>query len=158
MIDAKPPVLQHLFTVEAALAPSLDAGEGPLGRRVLNAVADGRFYGDRLNGRINPGTGDWMLTRNGVRVVDARIVLLCDDGSIIHMIYGGRIWFDEEILPAIANLDTRHLIDTSRYYFRTNPVFETGSKKYLWINKVVSIASGRLIGGGGVAYDVFEVT
>ena len=54
--------------------PSLDAGDGPLGRRVLNAVSEGRFYGHRLKGRINPGTGDWMLTRNGIRVVDARIV------------------------------------------------------------------------------------
>ena len=102
MFDIKPPALRHLFTLEAALAPSLDAGEGPLGRRVLNAVSEGRFYGERLNGRINPGTGDWMLTRNGIRVVDARVVLLCDDNAIIHMSYGGRIWFDDAVLPALG--------------------------------------------------------
>ena len=90
MVNIKPPAFQHLFTLEAALAPSLDAGEGPLGRRVLNAVSEGRFYGERLKGRINPGTGDWMLTRNGIRIVDARIVLLCDDDAIIHMSYGGK--------------------------------------------------------------------
>lgn len=58
MVNIKPPAFQYLFTLEAALAPSLDAGEGPLGRRVLNAVSEGRFYGERLKGRINPGTGD----------------------------------------------------------------------------------------------------
>jgi len=99
-----------------------------------------------------------MLTRNGIRVVDARIVLLCDDNAVIHMSYGGRIWFDDAVLPALANLSTRHLIDPSRYYFLTNPVFETGHQKYQWLNKVVGIGTGRLIEGGGVAYDVFEVT
>ena len=158
MVDIKPPAFQHLFTLEAELMPSLDAGDGPLGRRVLNAVHEGCFYGHRLKGRINPGTGDWMLTRNGIRVVDARIVLQCDDDAIIHMSYGGRIWFDEAVLPALGNTETRHLIDPSRYYFRTNPVFETGHQKYLWLNSVVGIGNGRLIKGGGVAYDVFEVS
>ncbi len=51
----------------------------------------------------------------------------------------------------------RHLIDPSRYYFRTNPVFETGHQNYRWLNGVVSIGNGRLVEGGGVAYDVFEV-
>ena len=129
MVNIKPPAFQHLFTLEAALAPSLDAGEGPLGRRVLNAVSEGRFYGERLKGRINPGTGDWMLTRNGIRIVDARIVLLCDDNAIIHMSYGGRIWFDDAVLPALANPATRHLIDPSQYYFRTNPVLRDRPSK-----------------------------
>jgi hypothetical protein len=157
MLHSKPPALRHLFTLEAQLAPSLDAGDGPLGRRTLNAVSEGRFYGERLNGRINPGTGDWMLTRNGIRLVDARIVLLCDNGAVVHMSYGGRIWFDDAALPALADLSTRHLIDPSRYYFRTNPVFETGDPTYRWLNGVVGIGTGRLIEGGGVAYDVFEI-
>jgi len=151
------PELRHLMTVEAQLLPTLDGGEGPLGKRVLNAVREGRFHGPRLNGRINPGTGDWMLTRNGIRVVDARIVLLTDDGAIIHMSYGGRIWFDDSVLPALADANTRHLIDPKRYYFRTSPFFETGSSTYAWLNGVVSVGVGRLIAGGGVAYDVFEV-
>ena len=94
---ATKPGLAHLFTMRATLAPGLDGGEGPLGRRTLNAVAKGDFLGERLRGEINPGTGDWMLTRNGIRIVDARIVLLCDDNAIIHMSYGGRIWFEPNV-------------------------------------------------------------
>jgi hypothetical protein len=157
MTSIQSPILRHLLTVEALLLPSLDGGDGPLGRRVLNAVRDGRFHGERLKGRINPGTGDWMLTRNGIRMVDARIVLQSDDGAVIHMSYGGRIWFDDAVLPALADLQTRHTIDPARYYFRTAPMFETGHPDYLWLNGVVSIGVGRLIEGGGVAYDVFEV-
>ncbi len=158
MEQPTPPKLRHLLTMEAQLAPSLDAGDGPLGRRSLNAVSEGHFRGERLNGHINPGTGDWIMTRHKVRVVDARIVLITDDGALIHMMYGGRIWFDDDVAPALANLKTRHLVDPSRYYFRTAPMFETGHPKYLWLNGVVSVGAGRLIEAGGVAYDVFEIT
>jgi hypothetical protein len=157
MVTGAPPQLRHLLTLEAQLLPSLDGGDGPLGRRALNAVREGRFYGERLNGRINPGTGDWMLTRNGIRVVDARIVLLTDDDAIIHVSYGGRIRFDESALPALASMETRHLIDPSRYYFRTTPLFETGSRSYGWLNGIVSVGVGKLIEGGGVAYDIYEL-
>src|SRR5512138_2562680 len=157
-MNPTPPALRHLLTLQAQLAPSLDAGDGPLGRRTLNAVAEGRFEGERLRGRINPGTGDWMLTRNKLRVVDARIVLITDDGALIHMMYGGRIWFDDAVLPALADQQSRHLIDPARYYFRTAPLFETGHPQYLWLNGTVSVGVGRLIACGGVAYDVFEVT
>lgn len=151
------PAFAHLFTMSADLAPSLDAGEGPLGRRTLNAVSRGRFTGARLNGEINPGTGDWMLTRGGVRVVDARVVLRTDDGALIHMSYGGRIMIPNDLIDGVRDLSLRHLIDPARYYFRTTPVFETGAEKYAWLNGVVSIGFGKLVEGGGVAYDVFEV-
>jgi hypothetical protein len=151
------PAFTHLFSMSADLAPSLDAGEGPLGRRALNAVSRGRFDGARLNGEINPGTGDWMLTRNGIRVVDARVVLRTDDGALIHMSYGGRIMIPSELMDDVRDLSRRHHIDPARYYFRTTPVFETGAEKYSWINGIVSIGFGRLAEGGGVAYDVFEV-
>jgi hypothetical protein len=38
MIDIKTPAHQHLLTLEAVLAPSLDSGEGPLGPRALDII------------------------------------------------------------------------------------------------------------------------
>ncbi len=140
----------------AQLAQPLDAGFGPLGRRVLNAVSQGEFVGERLSGSVNPGTGDWMLTRDGINIVDARVVLKTHDGALIHMMYGGRIWFDEEVLPQLVDPTTRHKIEPSKYYFRTTPLFETGHSDYLWLNGVGGVGVGRLI-KGGVSYDVFQV-
>jgi hypothetical protein len=156
-IPAASPRLAHLFTMRATLAAGLDSGDGPLGRRTLNAVAQGDFRGERLRGEINPGTGDWMLTRNKIRVVDARVVLRTDDGALIHMSYGGRIMFPDDLEQEVRDTSNRHLIDPGRYYFRTTPLFETGAAQYAWINGIVAIGSGRLIEGGGVAYDVFEL-
>ena len=98
-----------------------------------------------------------MLTRNKIRVVDARVVLRTDDGALIHMSYGGRITFPDGLEEALRDPSTRHLIDPANYYFRTTPLFETGAAGYAWINGIVAIGSGRLIEGGGVAYDVFEL-
>ncbi|MFN3513797.1 MAG: DUF3237 domain-containing protein [Phenylobacterium sp.] len=156
-LQATPPGLRHLLTLEATLASPLDAGEGALGRRVLNAVSSGRFLGERLNGQVCPGTGDWMLTAGGMRFIDARLVLKCDDGALIHMSYGGRIWFDPGVMEQIADSRARHEVDPRRYYFRTVPVFETGHHSYRWLNGIVSVGVGRLI-QGGVAYEIFEVS
>lgn len=124
----------------------------------MNAVASGAFYGERLNGRVNPGTRDWMLTRGGVHIVDARLVLVCDDGALIHMTYGGRIWFDPSVMGRLADTLVRHQIDPRQYYFRTSPTFETDLPAYRRLNGLVAVGVGRLIEGGGVAYDTFKVT
>jgi hypothetical protein len=33
----------------------------------------------------------------------------------------------------------RDQIDPAQYYFRTNPLFETGSSQYAWLNDVVCV-------------------
>jgi hypothetical protein len=152
------PALEPLFDMSAELDQTLDGGEAALGRRVLNSIAKGSFEGARLRGALNPGTGDWMLMRkDGVMVVDARVVLKTDDGAIIHMSYGGRIVIPGDLLSQARDPDRRHLIDPAGYYFRTTPFFETGAEKYAWLNNVVSVGTGRLLQGRSVAYRVFQV-
>jgi hypothetical protein len=149
---------EHLFTMHADLKPSLDGGEGSLGRRMLNVVAQGHFEGPDMRGELLPGTGDWMLIRrDGSMVIDARVTLKTDDGAIIHMSYGGRINVPPELLTDVRNPDKRHLIDPSLYYFRSTPVFETGATNYFWLNNIVSIGSGKLGQGRSVSYDIFRV-
>ena len=68
-----------------------------------------------------------MLTRNKIRVIDAGVVPRTEDGALIHMSYGGRATFPDELEGALRDASSRHLIDPSRYYFRTTPLFETGA-------------------------------
>lgn len=102
-----------------------------------------------------PETG--CSSRQRIRIVDARLVLVTDDDAIIHMSYGGRIHFDDSVASELADPARRHLVDSSRYYFRTTPTFETGHPNQLWLNGIVSVGIGRMI-ERGVAYDVFELT
>jgi hypothetical protein len=56
----------------------------------------------------------------------------------------------------MADPVTRYQVDASRYYFRTNPLFETGAQPYAWMNDIVCVGSGYLV-EGGIAYNVSQI-
>jgi hypothetical protein len=148
-----------LFDLIAELEPRVEIGPGPLGRRVFDRVRAGTFSGPHLRGELLPGSGDPLLFRaDGVAVIDARAVLRTDDGAHILMTYVGRVVIPDAVRPAVADVDTRHEVDPTRYYIRTLPVFETGAPAYSWLNGIVAVGYGYLAPGGGVGYRVFAVS
>ncbi|MEU9125192.1 DUF3237 domain-containing protein [Streptomyces sp. NPDC048506] len=79
-----------------------------------------------------------------------------NDGALLHMTYGGR-WITPPVLrETLADPAQRYGIDPARYYFRTNPPFETGAEAYRWLNGVVCVGSGYLV-EGGIAYRASQV-
>jgi hypothetical protein len=147
--------VEYLFDMVADLEERLDMGRGPIGRRVYDRVRRGTFAGPRLRGEVVAGGGDWALFRSdGVVAIDARVALRTDDDALIHMTYGGRVVIPDDVRPRMADPTVRHTVDPGDYYFRTNPVFETGSEKYGWLNGIVAVGHGYLIENGGVAYRV----
>jgi hypothetical protein len=147
----------HLFDMVVDLAPRLDFGSGPLGQRVLFRSAGGSFVGPRLRGEVLDGGGDWALFRlDGAMTLDVRLALRTDDDALVHMTYGGRWVTPPELQPDMADPAKRDQIDPARYYFRTNPLFETGAEQYAWLNDAVCVGSGYLV-EGGVAYKVSAV-
>ena len=72
--------------------------------------------------------------------LDVRVVLETDDGELIYSYYEGFI----------------HMNADGSYYFRTNPVFQTSSKKYNWLNHTIAIGVGKLI-KEGVAYKIYAI-
>lgn len=148
---------RHLFDMAVDLDPRLDFGTGPLGRRVLFGDAGGSFEGPRLRGELLAGGGDWTLFRpDGTMSLDVRLTLRTHDGALVYMTYGGRWVTPPELTAAMADPAQRYQIDPARYYFRTNPLFETGAEEYAWLNDIVCIGLGYLI-EGGIAYRVSEV-
>ena len=157
MIEPAPPRLRHLFTLRAELNERIDAGPGPLGRRSYNRVGVGTIEGERLRGVMAAGSGDWMLTRpDGVNVIDARIMMVTDDGAAIYMRYEGRVAIPPAILDQARDPGRRGDLDPTAYYLRSIPVFETGAADYAWLNDIVAVGAGRLT-PEGLAYEVFEV-
>jgi hypothetical protein len=151
------PRMELLFDMVVDLQPKVNFGAGPLGTRVLFASAGGTFDGPDVRGTVLPAGGDWTLfCPDGAMTLDVRLALQTHDGDLIHMIYGGRWIVPADLRLAVSDTSTRHTIDPSRYYFRTNPMFETGSKRYAWLNDVVCVGSGYLV-EGGVAYRVFRL-
>ncbi|WP_051711797.1 DUF3237 domain-containing protein [Streptomyces sp. NRRL S-350] len=147
----------HLFDLVIDLAPRLDFGTGPLGRRTLFGDTGGTFHGPRLHGEVLPIGGDWALFRpDGTMSLDVRLTLRTHDDALVYMTYGGRWVTPPELRADIADPAKRYDVDPARYYFRTNPLFETGSQEYAWLNDIVCVGTGYLI-EGGIAYKVAQV-
>lgn len=147
----------HLFDIVIDLNPRLNIGAGPLGQRVLFGSAGGSFDGPGLRGEVLAGGGDWALFRpDGSMTLDVRLTLRTHDGALVHMTYGGRWIMPRDIRADLADPVTSHQVDPARYYFRTNPLFETGATQYAWLNDIVCVGTGYLV-DGGVAYKVAQV-
>jgi hypothetical protein len=146
-----------LFDMVVDLNPRLNFGDGPVGRRILFGSAGGSFEGPRLRGTVLAGGGDWALFRpDGAMMLDVRLTLRTEDDALVHMTYGGRWITPPELRAEMADPTKRHQVDPSRYYFRTNPLFETGAETYAWLNDLVCVGSGYLI-EGGIAYRISQV-
>jgi hypothetical protein len=144
---------RHLLDIVVDLNPRLEIGAG----RTLFGSAGGTFHGPRLHGEVLPGGGDWALFRpDGTMTLDVRLTLRTHDEALVHMTYGGRWVIPPGLRTDLADPARRYEMDPARYYFRTNPLFETGAEQYAWLNDLVCVGSGYLV-AGGIAYKVAEV-
>ncbi len=144
------------FELTANLAEGQQIGATPVGVRQIVPVTGGEFSGPELSGEVLPGGGDWLLVRtDGVRQLDVRITLRTEDGAHIYVRYPGILDASAEVLERIVQGEE---VDSSEYYFRTTPVFETGAEEYSWLNSVVAVGVGRLAPGAtAVIYSVYVV-
>ena len=117
-------------------------------------MTGGKFEGEYFNAKVLPGGDDWITVReDGTIIQDVRITLETDDEEIILMTYRGVRTGDRSVLN---RLDQGEEVDPDEYYFRTNPVFETGSEKYHWMNNRIFISNGIRM-PESVSYSIYTV-
>ena len=144
-----------LFDISITVDPPQNLGATPLGMRRIVPVTGGSFKGERVSGIVMPNAAaDWILVRaDGSIQLDVRLTLKTDDGELIYMNYRGIRNSSPEVSERLANGE---LVDPSEYYFRTAPVFETGSDKYAWMNNIICVAVGERV-PTEVKYKIFEI-
>jgi len=133
---------EQLFKMSVALDQDTAQmlGNTPRGTRRIGYFKGGAFEGPNLRGEVLPGGGDWLLIRaDGIRAPDVRLTLRTDDDQLIYMSYQGIYNIPPELLQRILGGET---MDSSEYYLRTTPVFETASEKYSWLNRLVAVGVG----------------
>lgn len=145
---------RHLFTLKLNAGETQQAGQTPMGRRIIVPITGGTFDGERLRGTIEPGGADWMTQRpDGVTMLDVRVVLKTEDEALILLTYHGLRHGPPEVM---ARLAAGEQVDPGEYYLRTTLSFETSAEQYLWLNKLVAVATGHRPPTGPV-YEVFEL-
>jgi hypothetical protein len=147
--------LTPLMTMHADLKDPLSVGSGPHGDRVIYDVTDGTFEGERLKGKLLASGGDWItIDSDGVGHLDVRATFVTDDGANIYVQYYGALVFNEKVTAALESGIPADFGDT---HFVTQPRFETGDDRYRWLNRVMAVAEGRVM-GNAVEYRIFEAT
>jgi hypothetical protein len=136
------------------LGPVQELGDTPLGRRRIIPITGGTFRGDRLAGQVLSGGADWQFIRaDGVAELDARYTLETEDKALIYVRNFGYRHGPADVMQRLA---AGEAVDPSLYYMRTTPRFETGAKRYRWLNGLICVASGTRR-ATAVELEVFEV-
>lgn len=116
-------------------------GATPVGERAYAVIGDGWLEGPGIKGVILPGGSDALVTgADGAARPDVRLVVRTDDGATILIQYRG----------------VRALGEDGEDYWRCQPVFETASETYAWLNRSVCISFGRME-GDAIVYDIFRI-
>jgi hypothetical protein len=142
-----------LFVLREAVPPLIVVGQTPNAFRRIGVIEGGSFVGERLSGEVVTGN-DWQSVRTDSCIkLDVRLVLKTADGELIVMTY---TCLRAGPPSVIEKLDKGEEVDPASYYFRMNPIFETGSKKYDWINRIIAVGTGVRRADGPV-YSIFEI-
>jgi hypothetical protein len=142
-----------LFLLREQVPPLLIVGQTPNAFRRIGLVQGGSFEGERLSGVVVSGN-DWQSVRTDSCIrLDVRLVLKTTDDALIVMTYECLRAGSPEV---IQKLDRGEFVDPSSYYFRMNPMFETSSPKYDWLNRIIAVGIGHRLPDGPL-YSVFEV-
>lgn len=117
-------------------------GATPAGTRIVGEALSCHWSSDRVHARQH-GTmsHDWlMLNGDGSVSVDARLLLMTDDGAPITITYRGKA----ATQPAEGGV------------VFAAPVFETGDARYSWLNSIQAVAKGVRV-DTLLTYEIYEL-
>ena len=129
--------LEHVFTVQVAVAPPLVIGESSHGLRRIIPILGGEVEGPRLRGEVLPGGADWQYIRpDGVLQLTARYTLRAADGTLIQVVNRGLRHGPPEVMERMSRGEA---VDAGAYYFRSTAEFEAPRGPLEWLNKGIFV-------------------
>lgn len=146
------PRLEYLgrWTVDL-VAPVWELGQtSDLGSRRIIPITGGSFEGPDFRGKILNNGADWQIvTKGGVAIIDTRYLLQTDEGEYVYLQTKGYRFGPPEVIAKVAKGEA---VDPNLYSFRVTMQFETGSKKYDYLNWHIGVAFAMRL-SNAVVYD-----
>ena len=125
------------------------------GTKIIYPIKGGTSSG-KITGKILPIGADFgTLLSPTTFKLDVREVIQTEDSATIYVIYTGYIYADAETFKLLVSGKAKE-VSPDKYYFRINPIFETTSKKYDWLNHTVAIGIGTVT-ETGVSYKIYAI-
>lgn len=130
-------------------------GPTPEGLRVNFYFEGGEISGPRLQGKILPVGGDWLILReDGVALLDLRTTFQAEDGALIYAPFTAVLDLGEDGYQTL--LRGEYAPDGTP--FRSAPRYETAHPDYLWLNRLQCVGMGQVFPSLGEARcDVYAV-
>jgi hypothetical protein len=155
-LEPPKPGLDFMARFEVNLdAPVMELGEveNSAKRRII-PITGGTFSGPLLNGRILNNGADWQLVQaDGLARLDTRYALETSNGALIYIQTRGVRYGPPDVMAEVAKGNP---MDPAKYFFRVYIQFETGAKKYEWLNRAMAIGSGMRL-RNAVIYDAYLI-
>lgn len=131
-----------LGTMTAELRTPVVLRGTPVGDRMIYEVESGQIDGERFRGKLKgQAAADWLVVSpDGTGTLDVRALLETDDGALVFLSYRGKV--------DLARGQGAPLYAT--------PTFETGDKRYRWLNTVQAVGKGTLT-GNTLTYELYEL-
>lgn len=147
---------EYLFSYSVSIGALYRMKESPLGLRTIGYITDGKIWGDKIQGEILPGGGDWCVLRpDGISCPDVRCMIKTSDGAEIYMHYTGKMDAGED---GYNNYCASNFPPVN--YITTAVEFETDAQIYLWLNRKQCFGIGqvdRTTTPVKVQYDVYAL-
>jgi hypothetical protein len=120
--------LEPLGTLTITIDQHTSIGQTPAGIRIVGEVLDCEWRSERVTARAHGKMShDWLMElADGSVSIDARLLLMTDDGVPIGITYRGKA--------------DRQPKDGGVIFI--TPVFETSDERYTWLNGVQAVARG----------------
>jgi hypothetical protein len=137
-----PPVLVPMTRIVCEVGAVVSLG-GPAkhGERRYVPLGGGTVEGPELNGTLVEGGVDWQVQRaDGATDIAAHYVIRATDSALIEVQSEGLRHGPPEVMARLARGEA---VDPSEYFFRTLMRFTTGHPRWLHLNKVMALATGR---------------
>ena len=141
---------EKIMELNYVLDPAVLAGS-----KIIYANKSGTATG-KISGKILSIGGDFgTLLKPTTFKLDVRAVIQTQDSATIYVTYTGFIYANEETFKMMVSGNVKNL-SPDKYYFRINPIFETTSLKYDWLNHTVAIGVGTRT-ETGVSYKIYAI-
>lgn len=115
----------------------------------------GTVAGDRIEGHVMTGGGDWFLMEpDGWARLDARAQIQTSDGAVLYGSYTGPVESNDTVSTAIENGAGTN----EDQYMRAALRLETGDPRYAWVNRTLFVYQGGFLGAAGVQARVYRIT
>jgi hypothetical protein len=148
-----PVELRHLCDFSIDFEPTQYIPTG-VGMRANYVIKQGTVTGERFNGELIAGGGDWVVVgADQIARLSVRATIRADDGELVFVTNTGRIDLRDGIAERLL---AGERLGPADFYARSCPLFETGSQRYGWLNSIVTVALNGLA-PDHVDYEIYEV-